>query len=183
RAAARPAGLRAHRRGGRRPAADHVRHVQHGHRLLRRRLPGRRRGGAGCPDPRPGAAPRGRPRDPSPPPPRVDPRGWTAGPRRRVRGRARYRLSMDVRGYVEANAREFIDDLKQWLTIPSISADPDRHGDVRHSAAWLAGHLRRAGFPLAEVWDTGGLPAVHAEWPAADPAPPPVLASRHHPPH
>ena len=25
------------------PAADHVRHVQHGHRLLRRRLPGRRR--------------------------------------------------------------------------------------------------------------------------------------------
>ena len=31
---------------------------------------------------------------------------------------------MDVRGYVEANASEFIDDLKQWLTIPSISADP-----------------------------------------------------------
>ena len=52
---------------------------------------------------------------------------------------------MDVRGYVESNAREFIDDLKQWLTIPSISADPARHGDVRHSAAWLAGHLRRAG--------------------------------------
>ena len=24
---------------------------------------------------------------------------------------------MDVRGYVEANASEFIDDLKQWLTI------------------------------------------------------------------
>ena len=35
---------------------------------------------------------------------------------------------MDVRGYVEANASEFIDDLKQWLTIPSISADPARHG-------------------------------------------------------
>ena len=47
---------------------------------------------------------------------------------------------MDVRGYVEANAREFIDDLKQWLAIPSISADPDRHGDVGHSAAWLASH-------------------------------------------
>jgi hypothetical protein len=41
---------------------------------------------------------------------------------------------MDVRGYVEANAREFIDDLKQWLAIPSISADPDRHDDVRRSA-------------------------------------------------
>jgi len=62
---------------------------------------------------------------------------------------------MDVRGYVEANAREFIDDLKQWLAIPSVSADPDRHGDVGHSAAWLASHLRGAGFPVAQVLETG----------------------------
>jgi acetylornithine deacetylase/succinyl-diaminopimelate desuccinylase-like protein len=61
---------------------------------------------------------------------------------------------MDVRDYVEANAREFIDALKQWLTIPSISADPDRHADVRRSADWLAGYLRTAGFPIAEVWET-----------------------------
>src|SRR5436305_7022403 len=87
---------------------------------------------------------------------------------------------MDVRAYVEANAREFIDDLKQWLTIPSISADPARHGDVGHSAAWLAGHLRGAGFPVAQVLDTGGLPAVFAEWPAADPAAPTVLVYGHH---
>ena len=89
---------------------------------------------------------------------------------------------MDVRGYVESNAREFIDDLKQWLAIPSISADPDRHGDVRRSAEWLARHLRGAGFPVAEVWETpsGGLPAVFAEWPAADPAAPAVLVYGHH---
>src|SRR5580704_5598127 len=89
---------------------------------------------------------------------------------------------MDVRGYVESNAREFIDDLKRWLAIPSISADPERHGDVRHSAAWLAGYLRTAGFPVAEVWETapGGLPAVFAEWPAADPAAPTALIYGHH---
>ena len=89
---------------------------------------------------------------------------------------------MDVRGYVEANAREFIDDLKQWLAIPSISADPDRHGDVRRSAEWLAAHLRGAGFPVAEVWETpsGGLPAVFAEWPAADPDASTVLVYGHH---
>src|SRR5579862_3122759 len=87
---------------------------------------------------------------------------------------------MDVRGYVEANARELIEDLKQWLTIPSISADPERHGDVGHSAAWLAGHLRGAGFPVALVLETGGLPAVYAEWPAADPGAPVVLVYGHH---
>jgi acetylornithine deacetylase/succinyl-diaminopimelate desuccinylase-like protein len=87
---------------------------------------------------------------------------------------------MDVRGYVESNARAFLDDLKQWLTIPSISADPARHGDVRRSAEWLAGHLHGAGFPVAEVLETGGLPAVFAEWPAADPAAPVVLVYGHH---
>ena len=89
---------------------------------------------------------------------------------------------MDVRGYVEANAREFTDDLKQWLAIPSISADPNHHADVRRSAEWLAVHLRAAGFPVAKVWDSpdGGLPAVFAEWPAADAAAPTVLVYGHH---
>jgi acetylornithine deacetylase/succinyl-diaminopimelate desuccinylase-like protein len=89
---------------------------------------------------------------------------------------------MDVRGYIEANARAFIDDLKQWLAIPSISADPERHADVRRSAEWLAGHLSAVGFPVSEVWPTpdGGLPAVFAEWPAADPAAPTVLVYGHH---
>jgi acetylornithine deacetylase/succinyl-diaminopimelate desuccinylase-like protein len=89
---------------------------------------------------------------------------------------------MDVRGYVESNAREFIDDLKQWLAIPSVSADPARHADVRRSAEWLAGHLHAIGFPVAEVWPTQapGLPAVFAEWPAADPDAPAVLVYGHH---
>ena len=60
---------------------------------------------------------------------------------------------MDVRAYVESHAREFIDDLKQWLAIPSISADPAHHGDVRRSAEWLAAHLHTIGFPVAEIWE------------------------------
>ena len=89
---------------------------------------------------------------------------------------------MEVRAYVESYASEFTDDLKQWLAIPSVSADPARHGDVRRSAEWLAAHLRSAGFPVAEVWETAsdGLPAVFAEWPAADPRAPKVLVYGHH---
>ena len=88
---------------------------------------------------------------------------------------------MDIRGYVESNAPEFFAALKEWLTIPSISADPGRHPDVRRSAEWLVAHLQATGFPVAEVWETGeGLPAVYAEWPAADPDAPVVLVYGHH---
>src|ERR1051326_4698639 len=84
---------------------------------------------------------------------------------------------MDARAYIDKHAREFIDDLKQWLAIPSISADPEHAGDVRRSAEWLAAHLKGIGFPVAEVWETApdGLPAVFAEWPAADPRAPAAL--------
>jgi acetylornithine deacetylase/succinyl-diaminopimelate desuccinylase-like protein len=87
---------------------------------------------------------------------------------------------MDVRGYIEANAREHFDALTEWLSIPSISADPAHHGDVRRSAEWLAARLRTTGFPVVEIWEAGGLPAVFAEWPADDPAAPRILVYGHH---
>jgi acetylornithine deacetylase/succinyl-diaminopimelate desuccinylase-like protein len=74
---------------------------------------------------------------------------------------------MDVREYVAANAAEFSLAMREWLAIPSVSADPAHHGDVRRSADWLAGYLKKTGFPEAEVWETAGLPAVYAHWPAA----------------
>jgi acetylornithine deacetylase/succinyl-diaminopimelate desuccinylase-like protein len=91
---------------------------------------------------------------------------------------------MDVRGYIDENAAGFFGALAQWLAIPSISALPAHRDDVRRSAEWLAGHLRQAGFPVAEIWETGpdgsGLPAVFAQWPAADPSAPVVLVYGHH---
>jgi len=92
---------------------------------------------------------------------------------------------MDVRDYIDSNAGEFFGQLKQWVAIPSISADPGHHSDVRSSADWLAAHLTATGFPVVEVWETGtagspGLPAVYAHWPAADPAAPAVLVYGHH---
>ncbi|MCO6009464.1 dipeptidase [Actinoallomurus purpureus] len=87
---------------------------------------------------------------------------------------------MDVRAYIDANASGFFDALKEWLAIPSISGDPERRDDVRRSAAWLAEHLRDTGFPTVEIWETGGLPAVFAEWPAEDPDAPKVVVYGHH---
>ncbi|MFB9835234.1 dipeptidase [Actinoallomurus acaciae] len=92
---------------------------------------------------------------------------------------------MDVREFIEANASGFFAALKEWLAIPSISGDPERRDDVRRSAEWLEAHLSETGFPVVEIWETGtrdapGLPAVFAEWPAADPAAPTVVVYGHH---
>jgi acetylornithine deacetylase/succinyl-diaminopimelate desuccinylase-like protein len=85
-----------------------------------------------------------------------------------------------VRTYIEAHKAAFLDELADWLRIPSVSADPARSADVRASAAWLAAKLGETGFPVVEIWDTPGAPAVFAHWPCEDPDAPTVLVYGHH---
>jgi len=87
---------------------------------------------------------------------------------------------MDARDFIAANAAEFSQALRDWLSIPSVSADPARHGDVRRSAQWLVDYLKKSGFPVAEIWETDGLPAVYAHWPAPNPEAKKVLVYGHH---
>ncbi|MGW4905781.1 dipeptidase [Streptomyces sp. NPDC004270] len=85
-----------------------------------------------------------------------------------------------VRTYIEQHRAAFLDDLAEWLRIPSVSAQPEHAADVRRSADWLTAALKETGFPTAEVWETPGAPAVFAEWPAGDPEAPTVLVYGHH---
>ncbi|MEU1278432.1 dipeptidase [Streptomyces sp. NPDC005805] len=85
-----------------------------------------------------------------------------------------------VRTYIRQHSAAFVDELVEWLRIPSVSAQPEHAGDVRRSADWLAAALRETGFPVAEIWETPGAPAVYAEWPAEDPDAPTVLVYGHH---
>ncbi|MEU6417603.1 dipeptidase [Streptomyces spiralis] len=85
-----------------------------------------------------------------------------------------------VRTYIEQHRTAFLDDLVEWLRIPSVSAQPDHAPDVRDSADWLATKLKETGFTTAEAWQTEGAPAVFAEWPSDDPDAPTVLVYGHH---
>ncbi|MEX5716876.1 dipeptidase [Geodermatophilus maliterrae] len=89
-------------------------------------------------------------------------------------------MTSPERAYVQAHLDDLHADLDAWLRIPSISADPVHAPDVAASAEWLAAALRRTGFPVVEVWETAGAPAVYAEWPAADPGAPVALVYGHH---
>lgn len=85
-----------------------------------------------------------------------------------------------VRSFIDQHQGGFLADLADWLRIPSVSADPERAGDVRRSAEWLVAKLRETGFPVAEVWESDGLPAVFAEWPSGEADAPTVLVYGHH---
>ncbi|WP_326652441.1 dipeptidase [Streptomyces sp. NBC_01750] len=85
-----------------------------------------------------------------------------------------------VRTYINQHSAAFLDDLADWLRIPSVSAQPDHDADVRRSADWLAAKLGETGFPVVEIWPTPGAPAVFAEWPSGDPDAPTVLVYGHH---
>jgi acetylornithine deacetylase/succinyl-diaminopimelate desuccinylase-like protein len=74
-------------------------------------------------------------------------------------------------------------ELFDWLRIPSVSAEPDRGGDVRASAEYCAGLLRDSGLEHVQLLETGdgaGLPAVYGDWLHAGPEAPTVLIYGHH---
>src|SRR3954469_24433237 len=86
-----------------------------------------------------------------------------------------------VRDFVTEHRGDLLADLDAFLRIAGISAQPDQHGEVGRSAEWLAQAFRDVGCPTVEVWRAGeSLPAVYAEWPAAEDDAPPVLVYGHH---
>jgi acetylornithine deacetylase/succinyl-diaminopimelate desuccinylase-like protein len=82
--------------------------------------------------------------------------------------------------YAESERHRIVDTLLEWLRIPSISADPDRAGDVLASARFGAALMREAGLERVEVLETGGGPAIYGEWCHAGPDAPTVLVYGHH---
>jgi acetylornithine deacetylase/succinyl-diaminopimelate desuccinylase-like protein len=72
--------------------------------------------------------------------------------------------------YLKAHTERFERELCELLRIPSVSADPQRRGDVRRAADWVAEQFRTLGF-AAEIIETGGHPLVYAESPRVEGAP------------
>ncbi len=71
--------------------------------------------------------------------------------------------------YAHENADRFLDELKAFSTIPSISTDEVSKSDVQRAAEWLSNHLRILGMDHVQVLPTGGHPVVVGEWMHAKP--------------
>lgn len=87
---------------------------------------------------------------------------------------------MDTLDYARVHRRRFIDELCEFLTIPSVSAQPEHRQDVERAADWLCQKLLSAGFPSVRIVPTPGHPVVLGEWLAAGPDAPTVLIYGHY---
>ncbi len=66
--------------------------------------------------------------------------------------------------FARSNQPRFLDELKDFLRIPSISTLDEHKSDVRKAADFVADELRRIGMENVEVIPTKGHPLVYADW-------------------
>ena len=86
--------------------------------------------------------------------------------------------------FAQGNESRFVEELKALLRIPSISTDPERVGDVRRAAQFVADELTRIGMEHVHLIETttathSGHPLVYADWLNA-PRKPTVLCYGHY---
>jgi acetylornithine deacetylase/succinyl-diaminopimelate desuccinylase-like protein len=71
--------------------------------------------------------------------------------------------------FAKSNGDRFVEELKALLGIPSVSTDPERVGDVRKAAQFVADELTRIGMENVHLIETttathDGHPLVYADW-------------------
>jgi acetylornithine deacetylase/succinyl-diaminopimelate desuccinylase-like protein len=73
--------------------------------------------------------------------------------------------------FINLQRDRYVDELKTYLAIPSISALPQHASDVRRCAEWTADELRRVGLQNVRLIETPGNPVVYGDWLGAAGAP------------
>jgi acetylornithine deacetylase/succinyl-diaminopimelate desuccinylase-like protein len=81
--------------------------------------------------------------------------------------------------YYQEHQSDFVEGLKTFLRIPSISTLSEHKPDIRRAADFALNELRAAGMTKAELIEGSGNPLVYAEWLGA-PGKPTILFYGHY---
>lgn len=85
----------------------------------------------------------------------------------------------EVVGYINLNRERYVEELKDFLRIPSISTLAANKNDMISAAEFVANKLREAGMENVKIIKTKGHPLVYADWLHA-PGKPTVLVYGHY---
>ncbi|HWQ55882.1 MAG TPA: dipeptidase [Bryobacteraceae bacterium] len=88
-------------------------------------------------------------------------------------------MSQATDAFVQQNQDRFLEELKTFLRIPSISTLPEHAGDIQRAAEFVADSLRGIGMENVEIIPTAKHPLVYADWLHA-PGKPTVLCYGHY---
>jgi acetylornithine deacetylase/succinyl-diaminopimelate desuccinylase-like protein len=82
--------------------------------------------------------------------------------------------------FVEQHRDRLLEELKDFLRIPSISTLPEHKPDIAAAAHFVANSLRHAGMEHVEIIPTAGNPLIYADWLHAPAGKPTVLCYGHY---
>ena len=66
--------------------------------------------------------------------------------------------------YIQERRDAFVEDLKTFCRIPSVSTKSEHKPDIQKAAEWLADSMRAIGLEHVQIMPTGGHPVVYADW-------------------
>lgn len=85
----------------------------------------------------------------------------------------------EIINYIKNNKENYIEELKDFLRIPSISTLSENKKDVADCAVFVSENLKKIGLSRVEIFKTEGHPIVYGEWLGA-PGKPTVLVYGHY---
>ncbi len=88
-------------------------------------------------------------------------------------------MSQATDTFVTENRPRLLEELKDFLRIPSISTLPEHKEDIKRAAQFVADRLKQAGIENVEIIPTAGNPLVYGDWLHA-PGKPTVLCYGHY---
>jgi acetylornithine deacetylase/succinyl-diaminopimelate desuccinylase-like protein len=81
--------------------------------------------------------------------------------------------------YIKANKKNYLEELKDYIRIPSISTLETHKGEMKKCSKFVVSKLKDAGMENVKIFPTEGHPLVYAEWMKA-PGKPTVLIYGHY---
>lgn len=73
-------------------------------------------------------------------------------------------MNEDIKKYLQDNRAEQLEQLKTFLSIPSVSSLSEHKDDVKRAAQWSADELKSAGIENVQVMETERHPVVYGDW-------------------